>query len=135
MKRMSTMCLAAFLSGAAAVTAQTPPTQESRPNGSVTMVGCLEQGKDGPAYFLSGATMPRHDAEARPVGTSGAAAATAVSAQRLRLVSNGRFDLGDSVNQRVEVSGELATRGSVPTMNVKNVRSVAPSCTAPLSVK
>jgi hypothetical protein len=33
------------------------------------------------------------------------------------------------------VSGDLATRGNVRTMNVKNVRSIAPSCTAPLSVK
>jgi hypothetical protein len=133
MKRMTSMCLAALLSGAATGSAQTAQSQESRPNGSVTMVGCLEQGKDGPEYFLIGAAEQSRGAGTRPVGTSGAAGA--VNAARLRLVSNGRFDLGDAVNQRVEVSGELVTRGNVRTLNVKNVRSLAPSCTAPLSVK
>ena len=150
MKRMTSICLAAILGVGAAVNAQTAQSKKSvnspaGSSGTVTLVGCLEQGKlqgrDGPAFMLSmgtpaassgavgtsgsnDATAAAKDSSPAPVGTSGIAA----SAQRVQLVSTDGYDLGDAVNQRVEVTGALTTHGNVRTLNVKNIRSVAATC-------
>ena len=124
-----------------------PPMQESKDAAkSVTVTGCLKAGDAPESFTLSDLTWGQDKA----VGTSGSAtpATPPVAATTLKLIGTPSTKLGDHVGHKVEVSGTIADKADKPagatdpaarpapaagaqaSLNVRNVRMIAASCSA-----
>lgn len=114
---------------------------------NVTVTGCLKAGDTADSFMLSNLKWGSDKA----VGTSGTAAAPAISASSLKLVgSPSGAKLSDHVGHTVEVTGSIekadkdkapsatadpaarpsASSSSTPELNVRNVKMVAATCQA-----
>lgn len=121
--------------------AQSQPMQESKDAAkNVTVTGCLKAGDTADSYTLSNLKWGSDKA----VGTSGTAAAPAISATSLKVEGNPTSGkLSDHVGHTVEITGSIekadkdkapsgttssASSSSTPTLNVRNVKMVAATC-------
>jgi len=143
---------AAVFSVGLAAQATTPPSQpmqevkDKDAAKTVTVTGCLKAGETADSFLLSDLKWSQDKA----VGTSGAAApaAPAISATALKLIGSPSIKLSDHVGHTVELTGTIADKAdkamgatppdaaaprpapaaSAPSLNVKNVKMVAATC-------
>jgi hypothetical protein len=124
-----------------------PAMQESKDAAkTVTVTGCLKAGDSAESYLLSDLKWSQDKA----VGTAGSAtpATPPVSATSLKLIGSPSTKLSDHVGHQVEVSGTIGEKADKPaaaadpaarpapaagpqaSLNVRNVRMIAASCSA-----
>ena len=122
------------------------PMQESKDAAkTVTVTGCLKAGDAAESYLLSDLKWSQDKA----VGTAGSAtpATPPVAATSLKLIGSPSTKLSDHVGHTVEVSGTIGDKadkapastdpaarpapaaGPQASLNVRNVRMIAASCT------
>jgi hypothetical protein len=125
---------------------QSQPMQESKDAAkTVTVTGCLKAGDAAESFTLSDLKWSQDKA----VGTAGSAAPAAppVAATSLKLIGSPSTKLSDHVGHTVEVSGTIGDKadkapgatdpaarpapaaGAQASLNVRNVRMIAASCT------
>jgi hypothetical protein len=143
-----TFMAATFAVGLAAQTPapqSQPPMQESKDAAkTVTVAGCLKAGDTADSFTLSDLKWSKDKA----VGTSGTPDAPPIAASSLKLVPSGGAKLADHVGHQVEVTGTIGDKadkgsaaptdpaarpapasGAQASLNVRNVRMIAASCT------
>ena len=126
-----------------------PPMQDTKDAAkTVTVAGCLKAGDSADSFTLSDLKWGKDKA----VGTSGSATPDApppISASALKLIPSGGAKLADHVGHQVEVTGTIGDKadkgsaspagdpaarpapaaGAQASLNVRNVRMIAASCT------
>lgn len=123
-----------------------PPMQEAKDAAkTVTVAGCLKAGDTADSYTLSDLKWSKDKA----VGTSGSPDAPPIAASALKLIPSGGAKLADHVGHQVEVTGTIGDKadkgmaspggdpaarpapgaGAQASLNVRNVRMIAASCT------